>query len=60
MVVLWTKSYHVTIQMKPPRKNLHIVLYIFSMLTLVSSDSGTLKWNIVAHAQIPLTHSPIV
>ena len=46
--------------MKPPRKNLHMVLYIFSMLTLVSSESGTLKWNIVAHVQIPLTHSPIV
>ena len=36
---LWTKSYYVTIQMKPPRKNLHLVLYIFSMLTWVSSDS---------------------
>ena len=57
---LWTKSYYVTIQMKPPQQNLHMVLYIFSMLTLVSSDSGTLKWNIVAHVQIPLTHSPIV
>ena len=36
---LWTKSYYVTIQMKPPQQNLHLVLYIFSMLTWVSSDS---------------------
>ena len=38
MVVLWTKSYHVAIQMKPPLQNLHMVLYIFQHFTKRNLD----------------------